>query len=226
MVERTPSRPIPEGELKQNAPAAGAGPLGIPPPTPEHSPLPRMLNILERKAQLEEDEMVGRMTYHEAFAKRAELRDEQLSLLQDNATDRDRLIFDLYDTLLVERMLGKNPTSSTQPVQLRELIARVKPMSEDELREELYKAQEALQGDPDRYRRMVATRELYKTLPPEEAAEKRQQARREYAREYVKTNIEKVRAQQRRYRQERKERRRLQAEEQQPPQVFPPPTQE
>ncbi len=54
----------------------------------------------------------------------------------------------------------------------------------------------------------------------EERAQRQREARREYAREYVKANIEKVRAQQQRYRQERKERRRLQAEEQQPPQFF------
>jgi hypothetical protein len=35
MVERTPNRPIPEEDLKQNAPGPGAGPLGIPPPDPE-----------------------------------------------------------------------------------------------------------------------------------------------------------------------------------------------
>jgi len=38
MVEGTPNRPIPDGELKQHAPEAGAGPLGLPPPSREQSP--------------------------------------------------------------------------------------------------------------------------------------------------------------------------------------------
>src|SRR5688500_6151951 len=122
MVERTPNRPIPEGELKQNAPEAGAGPFGIPPPTPEHSPqggcstsperlpLPSALDILERKAQLQEDrkrvsQQLGPKVTRARLAMIVEYRDKELDLgrelkaVHDLGTDRDRLMIDVYTTM-------------------------------------------------------------------------------------------------------------------------------
>jgi hypothetical protein len=66
---------------------------------------------------------------------------------------------------------------------------------------------------------MLDSRELYKTLTPEERHEKQL----EYSREYYKANKEKVLKAAKAYRKRRKERERLQREQQQPTQVFPPP---
>jgi hypothetical protein len=122
MVERTPHRPIPGGELKQNAPEAGAGPLGIPPPTSEHSPqgggstnperqqLPSALDLLERLAQHDEDRetATARLGRYMTRARRAwdvESRDrgselnKELHAVRALGTDYDRFILDVYTTL-------------------------------------------------------------------------------------------------------------------------------
>src|SRR5688500_5957001 len=121
MVEGTPNRPIPDGELKQNAPEAGAGPLGIPPPTPEQQqggdgknperqPLPSALDILERRAQLQEDKRraSNQLSPKATRARRAMLSEygdkefelgKELKAVHDVGTDRDRLIIDVYTTM-------------------------------------------------------------------------------------------------------------------------------
>jgi hypothetical protein len=227
MVERTPNRPIPEGELKQNAP--GARPLGIPPPNSEHSPqgggstsperqpLPSALDILERRAQLYEHRIRDlRLRHHESKHTREYLNlyrehRENVEQLGDEAarlyadwSDRNRLISDLYTTS-VEWNIGLSPEKTQQ------FIAKVQALSEEELREELRRARAVAEQKAAISKKISETHRLNSSLTPQERYEKQREKDRERSRAY-----------QRRKREER----RLQAEQQQPMQVFPDPPKE
>jgi hypothetical protein len=184
-------RPQPENP-KQHTPEAGAGPLGIPPPTPEHSPqgggstsperqpLPSALDILERRAQFYESDLYRRIVSedarlkknrarHKAFWEKNKQLGDELATLYVDGTDRDRLIIDIYTTL------SKNSSSDQVswtggPSGMdaeRKFIAKVEKMSEQELLEELRKAREALERKTARYKKKVETERRNKSLPHE-----------------------------------------------------------
>jgi hypothetical protein len=113
--------------------------------------------------------------------------------IHDQGTDRDRLIIDVYTTVTRSHSWqywqSVHWEDDLSPEKIREFISRVAPMSEDELREELRKVQEAREKNWQAVRKRTETRELNKTLTPEE----REQRRLESRREYVKANTEKLR---------------------------------
>ena len=226
MVEGTPNRPIPEGELKQNAPEAGAGPLGIPPPTPDHSPqgggstsperqpLPSILDILERRAQLYERRMrLARnhkqkhtreyLDFYREHRENVEQLGDEVARLYAEWPDRDRLIFDLYTT-------SKSWNLGFSPEKTQQFIAKVAPMSEEEIAEELRKARAAAERKSAISKKISETQRLNTSLSPQERHEKQ---------------LEKNRERSRAYQRRRREERRLQAV-QQPTQVFPQPPEE
>jgi hypothetical protein len=145
---------------------------------PERQPLPDVLDVLERRAQLYESrrrEVVFHPHKHsreylalrkEHIGKMEQLGDEVASLYP-NWEPRDQLIFDLYTTLKPWRF-----GSSAQDTQA--FIARVQspPMTEDELREEIHKAQEAEERKAAIGRKIQETHRLNKNLTPEERWER------------------------------------------------------
>jgi hypothetical protein len=107
---------------------------------------------------------------------------------------RDQLIFDLYTT--VGKWRYGLPAQQTQ-----QFIAKVQPLSEDKLREEIRKAQEAQKRKAAITEKMLETHLRNRNLTPEE---------RERSRAY----------------QRRMKELRSQTEQQQPKQVFPDPPKE
>jgi hypothetical protein len=188
---------------------------------PERQPLPDILDILERRAQLGEkatarDRRKFSRAENSAFDKEhraavGQLTNE-LERLYIHGTNRDRLIIATYSTLAKSRHQKFHPDNSVNldfsfhPREARAFITRVAPMSEDQLREELRKVQE----DLDRKRAILRHREEYSRLPPDVAAQRRREVQRESNR---------------RWRQRQKEERHLQAEPQ-PTQLLPPPQEE
>jgi hypothetical protein len=169
----------------------------------ERQPLPDVLDVLERKAQLTESGLRHRPSlYKEYYGKLEELGDE-LATIDAEGTPRDRLILAVYKTF------HSSPTvpfhwsdQDLDPEGTRKLMAQVAPMSEDELREKLHKAQETLA------RRTAAVRKAQRTKERSKEVMKREE-----------------KAFKRRLNKMIKEQTRLQAE-QQPIQVFPTPTKE
>jgi hypothetical protein len=135
--------PQPENP-KQNAPEAGAGPLGLPPPSPEGQPLPSVLDVLERKVRLRakdvEDRHRGEGYYHE-------LREVNRSLdeLYEKGTPRDRLIQHLYNARTMEPT-GTLPDPATfrdlSLEQFKQFCTKAESLSEEEITEEIRKAKE------------------------------------------------------------------------------------
>jgi hypothetical protein len=229
MVERTPNRLISETEQKQNTPEAGAGPLGIPPPTPdqtpqdegskspEHQPIPEVFDILERRAQLQEErkmvsKQLGPYVTHARRAMLVEYSDKEIDLgrelkaLHDSGTDRDRLIIDVYRTMNTYEIGEPAPWSSALPLPelTRQFISRIAPMSNEELTEELHNAQKVVERRTQANRKRRETREANKGLTWAERHKK-------------------LRESARRYQQERRKQRKLQPEQPPPTQVFPDP---
>jgi hypothetical protein len=114
----------------------------------EHQPRPGVLDILERRAQLCESQVRDLyLRHHEskhnreylalrnAHLEKVEQLGDEAASLYPNWEARDQLIFDLYTTS-GEWRYGL-PAQQTQ-----QFIAKVQDMSEDELREEIRKAQE------------------------------------------------------------------------------------
>ena len=206
------------GQGEEGPPAQGGSESTL--MQPERQPLPSALDVLERKAQLYESDLWrrirrvddGRRKENRALFKEFRAAEErigkELATLYALTTSRERLIIDVYTTLLqTPNHRGIYWSSNLSPDDTRQFISRVAPMSEDELREELRKAQETLERKAEVQRKRVE----YSLLPPEEAARRRREDRREHARNYQKR---------------RKERARLRAEQHQPTQVFPPSTQQ
>jgi hypothetical protein len=154
MVEGTPNRSIPEGELKQNAPEAGAGPLGLPPPepeqppqsrvikSPERQPLARVLDVLEREVRLNAPDIENRPQwpseeYMREFDEVAQLEEE----LMENGSPREKLIIKLYSATRVEPAPLPDPAyiRSFSLEEFHQFRSRVEPLSEDEIREEIRK---------------------------------------------------------------------------------------
>ena len=189
---------------------------------PERQPLPSVLDVLERRAQVfERSNAWERRKFsreeNKAFVEECQTAYDQhtneLEKLYTYGTNSDRLILTTFSTLAKSRR-PRYDTDDLVNLRIgfisrdeREFISHVAPLygNEDALREELRKAQEEL----DRKRANRRKRDEFRLLPPEETAKRRQEAQRESARN----------AQQR-----FKERRaRLRAEQQPHTQVFPPP---
>jgi hypothetical protein len=171
----------------------------------ERQPLPGVSDILERRAQLRESWVRFRRTHkHQHTREYLALRNEHLEKVEQlgeeaasiypNWEARDQLIFNLYTTSK-EWRYGL-PLQKTQ-----QFIAKVQPLSEDELREEIRKAQEAQKRQAAITEKMLETRLRNRNLTPEE---------RERSRAYQR-GIKELRSQ---------------TEQQQPKQVFPDPPQE
>jgi hypothetical protein len=209
-------RPHPKNP-KQKSPEVGAGPIGLPPPDPEHQPLPSALNILERKAQLQEDrrrvsQQLGPKLTRARRDMLVEYSDKEIELGQelkavhDSGTDHDRLMIDVYTTMT--KYESDDPVRWSKdlvfPEQIRQFISRVAPMSTEELAEELRTAQATLERKTQLIRKKRETREANKGLSPAEIHEKELAKNRQRSRE-------------------RRQRLKLEAEQQQPPptQVFP-----
>ena len=206
-------RPYPENP-KQLAPEAGAGPIGLPPPSPEQQ-LPEVFDVLERMAQLQEERkrVSQQLGPYVTRARRAMLVEyngkkidlgRELKAVHDLGTDRDRLIIDVYTTMATYESGEPVPWSRALvlPEHTRQFISRVAPMSNEELAEELRKAQKVVERRTQANQKRRETREANKGLTWAERHKKlRESARRRYH--------------------ERKKQRRLQAEQQQPTQVFP-----
>jgi hypothetical protein len=87
-------RPTPDSVRKQNAPEAGAGPIGLP-PGPEQQPLPGVWDVLEREVRLNAPDVEvrprwGSQEYERQFDEMARLQEE----LMEIGTIRDNLILD------------------------------------------------------------------------------------------------------------------------------------
>jgi hypothetical protein len=205
-----------------------------PPESHERQPLPDVLDILERRAQLRESQVRDLYLRHheskhtreylalrrEHLEKVEELGDEVVSLYP-NWTDRDRLIFDLYTTS-EEWRYGLSAQKTQQ------FIARVQPMSEMRLRRELRKAQKAQERKAAIVKKISETQRRNKNLTPEERA-MREQEEADKRREKLRILHERVQKNEKALiaREERR-RKRLTGgtDTSQPTQVFPPPTQE
>jgi len=158
--------------------------------SPERQPLPDVFDVLERSAQLFE-KAIARDRRKFSRAENSAFDEEQRTAagqltdetarLYTYGTNRDRLIITTYSTLAKGYRPSFHPDDSVDlridllPRDARAFISRVAPMSEDELREELRKAQEAL----DRKRAILRHREEYSRLPPDVAAQRRREAQRE-----------------------------------------------
>lgn len=220
-------RPIPEPEKqKPQPPEAGAGPLGKAPPSlehpaqgegsksPERQPLPSALDVLERKAQLQEErrrvsKQLSPKVTRARLAMLAEYSNKEFDLgkelkaVHDLGTDRDRLMIDVYTTMT--KFESDEPVHWSRdlvfPEHIRQFISRVAPMSNEELAEELRSAQETLERKTQLIRKKRETREANKGLTPAEQHEKELAKNRQRSRE-------------------RRQRLKLEAEQQQT-QVFP-----
>jgi hypothetical protein len=191
---------------------------------PERQPQQGVLDIMGRRAQLNESIWVRyskgqKYSRKEAYAfnkqdKEAKMQlDDEVASLYPNWTDRDQLIFDLYTAS--EDLRGGLTLQET-----RAFIAKVQSpqMSEDGLREEMRKVQEAQERKAAIAKKISETQRSHQGLDSLERWKlyKENEAKRNKSEEY--------REYQRNYRQKRKEQRKLEAEKQQPTQVFPDPT--
>jgi hypothetical protein len=108
----------------------------------ERQPLPNVWDILERKVRINEERSSGRITEEEHDQERRKL-DSALNELDEKGTDRDRLTEKLYNVLTIR--LTNSFSIKIKALSLDEfhqLRSKVEPMSDDELREEIRKAEE------------------------------------------------------------------------------------
>ena len=177
----------------------------------ERQALPSVLDILERRAQLRESQVRDLrhakskhtrvyLALRNEHLEKMEQLGEEVASLYPNWEPRDQLIFDLYTTLEEWRY-------GLRMHQTQQFIAQVQPMSEDELRGELRKAQEVQERKAAIAKKGSETQRRNKNLTPEERYRLQKESARERSRAY----------------QRRKRESRLQAEQPQPTQVFPDP---
>jgi hypothetical protein len=209
---------------------AGEGTRGVARPRPEREerqPLPSVSDILERRAQLYEDwERLGhaprtrpyRELRGQCEVQTRELRTEAASLYPGWSV-RDQLMFDLY-------VVSGDWAIGLSPQETREFMARVTPLSVEELR----KAKATAERKAAVAKKRFETRERQKGLPPEE----RKRLRNERVCAYYWANREKMLEAGRKWRERNRplyggrpgqrgeEPQSLQAEKPQPTQVFPP----
>jgi hypothetical protein len=212
--EPTPQQSKPTDQHKPHLEGANGSP-GLPPtlherakPPPEsqeRQPLPDVLDVLERRAQLRESWVRFRRSHkHQHTREYLALRNEHLEKVEQlgdevaslypNWPARDRLIFDLYTT--VEEWRYGLPAQQTQ-----QFIAKVQPLSDEGLAEELRTARAAAERKAAIAKKISETQRSNRSLTPEE---------RERSRAY----------------QRRMKELRSQTEQQQPKQVFPDPPKE
>jgi hypothetical protein len=154
MKERFHPQPQPESP-KQLDPKGGiAGPIGVSPPeqslqgggskSPERQQLPNVWDYLERQVRIHEEHGSQSITREEYYSERRELNRFEEELIE-RGTARDNLILDLHLSIT------KEPTG-TLPVpvsfinlslqEFQQFRSKVEPMSEEEIREEIRKAEE------------------------------------------------------------------------------------
>jgi hypothetical protein len=140
-----------------------------------------------------------------------------------HGTPRVQLIVDVYTTMTKSNSWESVSWASyISPQKTRDLMVRVAPMSENELREELRRQEEALERRTQAHRKMRDTRIQNEKLTPKQ----REKKRKVRVRKYRKVNREEYLEYQRRRYRERKEERKIQTEKQEQTQVLPPSTQE
>jgi hypothetical protein len=158
----------------------------------EQQPLPSVLDVLERRAQLLETVKSphGQKHSRESRAFFKDLREKlsqlgnELSTLYAEGTNRDRLIIDVHNTLARTSFADPgNWRRGFSAEETRQFIDRVQPMSEYQLGEELRTAREALERKATRYQKMLETRWDDRSLTPEERREKKLKNMRQYQKE-------------------------------------------
>jgi hypothetical protein len=156
-MERRPFRPQPENP-KNNAPDAGAGPIGLPPPPdPEQQPLPSAWDIIEREVRLYDPNIKGRPRWGSEERSREV---EEISRLQveqrERGTVRNNLIRALYHaTLSGSGRISITPLSF-RPLSLEEFQqfrSQVEPLADQQIAEELRKLEEEKQRKREEYRK-------------------------------------------------------------------------
>jgi hypothetical protein len=163
----------------------------------ERQPLPAILDVLERSVKAEAAHWAGwerntsseNMRSGRKLAKEQRQLEEEFARLSTEARGRERLMVEAYTTLSSD-VEGVYRFGSLGMDETRKLIARVAPMSEDELHEELRKAQEVREAKVQSYRRRQDTLRLYATLTPEEREQRRLENRREQVRRRYKERAE------------------------------------
>jgi transposase len=134
-------RPTPDSARKQNAPEAGAGPIGLPPPGPEQQPLPSVWDVLERKARATVEFCSHQITYEEYNHERTELN-RLKEKIDKKGIDRDKHILAL--------LFFPRPSLLSSPQQALEEHQQwrswVELLSDEELAECARKQEEEIQA--------------------------------------------------------------------------------
>jgi hypothetical protein len=206
---------------------------------PERQPLPDVLDVLERRAQLVERAFAWERqkfsreenrAFDEEYSAAKERLGGELAMLYISGDARKRLMIDVYTTLTqrapfqytaLTRPSFLHPfhwRADLPPEKIRKFISDVGSMNEDELREELRKVQEEQEKKIQAQRKGQETRLLNEELTPEERAVKQREDRRNYR----KDNKDHINEQNRRRYKERKEQGRFPSRNQ-PKQVYPSP---
>jgi hypothetical protein len=139
--------------------------------SPERQPLPSVLDILERRAQLRESWVRFRRSHkHQHTREYLALRNEHLEKVEQLGDEvaslyptwpaRDRLTFDLYTT--VEEWRYGLPAQQTQ-----QFIAKVQPLSDEGLAEELRTARAAAERKAAIAKKISETQRRNRNLTPQ-----------------------------------------------------------
>jgi hypothetical protein len=112
--------------------------------TPERQPLPSVWDKLERDVRLHEKLSSGRITREDYERERIKLN-RLSNEISDKRTTRDNLILDLYGEITCEptgTLPGVAYFRELSLAEFREFRSKVEPMSDDEICEEIRKAEE------------------------------------------------------------------------------------
>jgi hypothetical protein len=151
--EPTPSE-AKRPENNQPTLEVGEGRHGVPPPQSERQPeqgkpqegqpLPSVWDVVERQARIDEEYSSGQMTREQYYREQREIS-QFADEVFERGPARDDLILKLY-TLLTMELTGPLPIDVTfRDLSLKEVQqfrSRVEPMSDEDIREELRKAEE------------------------------------------------------------------------------------
>jgi len=144
-------RPQPENP-QHNAPEAGAGPIGLPPPgpehppqaggdkSPEHQPIPDVWDVLEQQVKVQErysslGELPERRVRKKLYRDDLEVRQAE-DAVREKGTPRNKHILDLF--------YRTQPVLSPSRDGFQEFRARVEALTDEEIAEELHKHLEAM----------------------------------------------------------------------------------
>ena len=120
----------------------------------ERRPLPNVWDTLERRVQLQESYRAGRparetwtrqqkMAFGKKFTEAQRQQGDELQKLYAAGTARDKLIIDVYTTMAKTSSSSEvSWTNYISPQKTRDLIARLTPMSDEEIVEEVRHQQE------------------------------------------------------------------------------------